>query len=92
MPDHERLLGGSVVDPLWTIHDVSAYLAVPVGTLYQWRHRGRVLRLFASDDTCATTAAVVGSSPAGPTSITAGQRPIRALQSSVAEGPQDLCK
>jgi predicted DNA-binding transcriptional regulator AlpA len=24
---------------LWTIHDVSAFLAVPVGTLYQWRHR-----------------------------------------------------
>lgn len=27
-------------DRLWTIHDVSAYLAVPVQTLYQWRHRG----------------------------------------------------
>jgi excisionase family DNA binding protein len=40
LPDHERFLGGSVVDRLWTIHDVSAYLAVPVGTLYQWRHRG----------------------------------------------------
>ena len=26
--------------PLWTIRDVSAFLAVPVGTLYQWRHRG----------------------------------------------------
>ncbi|MDC5696319.1 helix-turn-helix domain-containing protein [Intrasporangium calvum] len=26
--------------PLWTIHDVSTFLAVPVGTLYQWRHRG----------------------------------------------------
>lgn len=25
---------------LWTIHDVSAFLAVPVGTLYQWRHKG----------------------------------------------------
>ena len=25
---------------LWTIRDVSAFLAVPVGTLYQWRHRG----------------------------------------------------
>ena len=23
----------------WTIHDVSAYLRIPVGTLYQWRHR-----------------------------------------------------
>ena len=26
--------------PLWTIRDVSVFLAVPVGTLYQWRHRG----------------------------------------------------
>jgi predicted DNA-binding transcriptional regulator AlpA len=26
-------------DRLWTIHDVSAFLGVPVGTLYQWRHR-----------------------------------------------------
>jgi predicted DNA-binding transcriptional regulator AlpA len=25
---------------LWTVHDVSAFLAVPVGTLYQWRVRG----------------------------------------------------
>ena len=40
LPEHERSLGGSVVDLLWTIKDVSAYLAVPVGTLYQWRHRG----------------------------------------------------
>ena len=24
---------------LWTFHDVSAFLGVPVGTLYQWRHR-----------------------------------------------------
>lgn len=27
-------------EPLWTIHDVSVYLGVPTGTLYQWRHRG----------------------------------------------------
>ena len=27
------------IDRLWTIHDVSAFLGVPVGTLYQWRHR-----------------------------------------------------
>ena len=40
LPDNKRSLGSSVVDPLWTIHDVSAYLAVPVRTLYQWRHRG----------------------------------------------------
>lgn len=25
---------------LWTIQDVSAYLGVPVATLYGWRHRG----------------------------------------------------
>jgi excisionase family DNA binding protein len=24
---------------IWTIEDVSAYLRIPVGTLYQWRHR-----------------------------------------------------
>ena len=28
-----------IADRLWTIHDVSAFLGVPVGTLYQWRHR-----------------------------------------------------
>lgn len=26
------------VDRLWTVHDVSAFLGVPVGTLYQWRY------------------------------------------------------
>jgi excisionase family DNA binding protein len=25
---------------LWTLQDVSAFLGVPVGTLYQWRVRG----------------------------------------------------
>ncbi|MDH6465796.1 excisionase family DNA binding protein [Micromonospora sp. A200] len=29
----------SAVDRLWTVEDVSAFLGVPVGTLYQWRHR-----------------------------------------------------
>jgi excisionase family DNA binding protein len=24
---------------LWTVHEVSTYLRIPVGTLYQWRHR-----------------------------------------------------
>jgi excisionase family DNA binding protein len=24
---------------LWSVHDVSEYLDIPVGTLYQWRHR-----------------------------------------------------
>ncbi len=28
------------VDPLWTVEDVSNYLGVPVGTLYQWRSKG----------------------------------------------------
>lgn len=30
----------SRIERLWTVHDVSAFLTVPVGTLYQWRHRG----------------------------------------------------
>ena len=44
----------------------------------------------AAESLALYTAAVVGSSPAGPTYITAGQRPIGALRSSVAEGSQDL--
>ena len=27
-----------VADRLWTVRDVSAFLGVPVGTLYQWRY------------------------------------------------------
>lgn len=27
-------------EPLWTIHDVSAYLRIPVETLRAWRKRG----------------------------------------------------
>jgi Helix-turn-helix domain len=27
------------VESVWTIEDVSAFLRIPVGTLYQWRHR-----------------------------------------------------
>ncbi|SCG14009.1 DNA binding domain-containing protein, excisionase family [Micromonospora echinofusca] len=27
------------IEPLWTVEEVSAYLGVPVATLYQWRHR-----------------------------------------------------
>lgn len=30
----------SSCDRLWTVDDVSAFLGVPVATLYQWRHRG----------------------------------------------------
>ena len=29
----------TLIEPLWTIEDVSTYLRVPVDTLYQWRHR-----------------------------------------------------
>ncbi len=25
---------------LWTVDDLSAFLGVPVATLYQWRHKG----------------------------------------------------
>ncbi len=25
--------------PVWTVDEVSAYLRIPVGTLYQWRRR-----------------------------------------------------
>ncbi|WBB65761.1 helix-turn-helix domain-containing protein [Micromonospora sp. WMMD812] len=27
------------IEPLWTVEDVSAFLGVPVATLYQWRYR-----------------------------------------------------
>ncbi|MGC4784107.1 helix-turn-helix transcriptional regulator [Micromonospora zamorensis] len=27
------------IEPLWTVEEVSAYLGVPIATLYQWRHR-----------------------------------------------------
>jgi predicted DNA-binding transcriptional regulator AlpA len=30
----------SSIDRLWGVEDVSAYLGVPVKTLYQWRWRG----------------------------------------------------
>ncbi|MEU4220869.1 helix-turn-helix domain-containing protein [Actinoplanes sp. NPDC026623] len=26
---------------LWSVSDLSEYLGIPVGTLYQWRHRGQ---------------------------------------------------
>jgi predicted DNA-binding transcriptional regulator AlpA len=31
-------LQAAMADRLWTVHDVSAFLGVPVGTLYQWRY------------------------------------------------------
>lgn len=42
--DKERLVSATVLDPIkdrqWTPEDVSAFLGVPVPTLYQWRHKG----------------------------------------------------
>lgn len=32
-------VAATVADRLWTVHDVSQFLGVPVGTLYQWRVR-----------------------------------------------------
>ncbi|MEV0216013.1 helix-turn-helix domain-containing protein [Micromonospora sp. NPDC050695] len=29
----------STTERLWSVTDVSAFLGIPVGTLYQWRHR-----------------------------------------------------
>jgi len=29
----------TAAERLWTIEDVSAYLGIPVGTLYQWRSK-----------------------------------------------------
>jgi predicted DNA-binding transcriptional regulator AlpA len=29
----------ATIEPLWTVEDVSAFLGVPVATLYQWRYR-----------------------------------------------------
>lgn len=46
------------MDSLWSIEDLSQYLQVPVGTLYQWRSRkygppgvkvGRVIRYRPAD-------------------------------------------
>lgn len=34
------------VDRLWSVHDTSAFLGVPVGTLYQWRCRGQGPRAY----------------------------------------------
>ena len=40
---------------LWTISEVSEFLNVPVGTLYQWRHRGTDRRRGGSVDRSGTT-------------------------------------
>jgi predicted DNA-binding transcriptional regulator AlpA len=31
-------LQAATADRMWTVHDVSAFLGVPVATLYQWRY------------------------------------------------------
>jgi len=33
-------------DRLWSVLQTSDYLGIPVGTLYQWRHRGQGPRAF----------------------------------------------
>jgi hypothetical protein len=35
---HSSKLRAVMADRLWTVHDVSVFLGVPVGTLYQWRY------------------------------------------------------
>ncbi|MGW4402941.1 helix-turn-helix transcriptional regulator [Nonomuraea sp. NPDC004702] len=48
----------NALDKLWTVKDVSAFLGVPIATLYQWRHHhtgprgrkiGRHLRYLPED-------------------------------------------
>jgi predicted DNA-binding transcriptional regulator AlpA len=39
-PDKNDELIGVPLQELWTIQQVSHFLHIPVGTLYQWRHRG----------------------------------------------------
>ncbi|MEV6377274.1 helix-turn-helix transcriptional regulator [Micromonospora musae] len=36
----------AATDELWSIEEVSAFLRVPVGTLYQWRYRRMGPRAF----------------------------------------------
>jgi excisionase family DNA binding protein len=36
----EGMTNVSKINRLWTIEDVSDYLGIPVGTLYQWRTKG----------------------------------------------------
>ncbi|TDC22084.1 DNA-binding protein [Micromonospora sp. 15K316] len=32
-------MAAPTIERLWTVQEVSAFLGVPVGTLYQWRYR-----------------------------------------------------
>lgn len=54
----KELMATRTIEPLWTVDEVSAFLGVPVATLYQWRYRrvgprasrvGRHLRYNPSD-------------------------------------------
>jgi hypothetical protein len=36
--------GALMAKPLWTIEDLSAYLSVPVATIYKWRRTGEAPR------------------------------------------------
>ncbi|MEN3267103.1 helix-turn-helix domain-containing protein [Pseudonocardia sp.] len=58
MSRERRMIEPEVREPLWGVEEVSAYLGVPVRTLYQWRTKnygphgmrvGRHLRYKASD-------------------------------------------
>lgn len=40
MDEHHLAALGTPLAELWTIQQVSSFLDIPVGTLYQWRHRG----------------------------------------------------
>jgi hypothetical protein len=42
-------------DRLWTFQDVSDFLGVPIGTLYQWRVRGEARRPSRSVGTSGST-------------------------------------
>ena len=33
-------LTNSQIEPLWTVHQVSEFLGIPVQTLYAWRYEG----------------------------------------------------
>ena len=37
--EYEEAIGSPLCE-LWTITQVSQFLNVPIGTLYQWRHKG----------------------------------------------------
>jgi excisionase family DNA binding protein len=40
LEDQAEQVIGVPLRELWTVAQVSEFLSVPVGTLYQWRHKG----------------------------------------------------